>query len=179
MKTTFSSFVAVILLTITMAFAQQSPVFVKDGKAIRGYDPVAFFTESKPVLGDSTITYAYQEATWQFTSAANRDAFKDKPEKYAPQYGGYCAYGTADGTGHKAPTQPDTWTIQDDNRTAEAAVLQLQHQSAGIVEQRPGGQHQESRHQLASHQRQRFSLIPIFYKLSLPCADICYVRFYC
>ena len=86
-------------------------MFVKDGKAIRGYDPVAYFTEQKPVLGDSTLTYVYQGATWQIASAANRDAFRANPEKYALQYGGYCAYGTAEG--HKAPTQPDAWIIRD------------------------------------------------------------------
>lgn len=113
MKRILSSLALFAVLSITTAFAQQSPVFVQGGKAIRGYDPVAYFTESKPVLGDSAITYSYQGATWQFASAKNRDAFKANPAQYAPQYGGYCAYGTADG--HKAPTQADAWTI-DNNK---------------------------------------------------------------
>ena len=50
-------------------------------------------------------------ATWHFSSAENLSLFKAEPEKYAPQFGGYCAYGMADG--HKAPTQPDAWTIVD------------------------------------------------------------------
>jgi len=113
MKYLLSSLVLFAVLSFTTAFAQQSPIFVQGGKAIRGYDPVAYFTESKPVLGDSAITYSYQGATWQFASAKNRDAFEANPAQYAPQYGGYCAYGTADG--HKAPTDADAWTI-DDNK---------------------------------------------------------------
>lgn len=99
------------LLAANTAFAQQSPVFTLAGKAIRGYDPVAYFTVGKPVPGDSTLAYSYQGANWYFSSAQNRDLFKANPDKYMPQYGGYCAYGTSQG--HKAPTQPDAWTIND------------------------------------------------------------------
>ena len=81
------------------------------GKALKGYDPVAYFTESKPVLGDPKIAYTYEGADWYFASEQNRDSFKADPEKYAPQYGGYCAYGTSQG--HKAPTEADAWTIND------------------------------------------------------------------
>ncbi|WP_375444533.1 YHS domain-containing (seleno)protein [uncultured Fibrella sp.] len=102
------AFIAILLAANTV-FAQQSPVFATAGKAIRGYDPVAYFTESKPVMGDSTLAYSYRGANWYFASAANRDAFKATPDQYVPQYGGYCAYGTSQG--HKAPTQPDAWTI--------------------------------------------------------------------
>lgn len=98
-----------ILLSVTTAFAQKSVVYAPDGKAINGYDPVAYFTAGKPVLGDPKISYAYQGADWQFASAKNRDAFKADPAKYAPQYGGYCAYGAS--KGYKAPTEADAWTI--------------------------------------------------------------------
>ncbi len=101
----------VLLVSITTSFAQKPVVFSNDGKAIQGYDPVAYFTDSKPVKGDLTITYAYEGATWFFASAKNRDAFKADPLKYAPQYGGYCAFGTS--RGYKAPTEPDAWTIVD------------------------------------------------------------------
>ena len=86
-------------------------IFQKDGAAIGGYDPVAFFTENKPVKGTTTYTTNWKDAAWQFASQANLDSFTKSPEKYAPQYGGYCAYGTADG--HKAPTEADTWTVLD------------------------------------------------------------------
>jgi YHS domain-containing protein len=92
--------------------AQKAEVFSVDGKAIRGYDPVAFFTASKPVKGMDSLSYMYKEVNWLFSSRANLEAFKANPDQYMPQYGGYCAYGTADG--HKAPTQPETWTIVND-----------------------------------------------------------------
>jgi YHS domain-containing protein len=100
-----------IFFTITAAFAQQSPVFAPEGKAIRGYDPVAYFTEQKPVAGNSSFVYKYQGADWYFATADNRDAFRANPEKYLPQYGGYCAYGTS--RGYKAPTEADAWTIEN------------------------------------------------------------------
>ncbi|WP_316786681.1 YHS domain-containing (seleno)protein [Pedobacter frigiditerrae] len=102
---------AMLLITVSMVKAQKSEIFCTAGKAIKGYDPVAFFTESKPVKGADSLSYSYKDATWLFSSKANLESFKKSPEKYSPQYGGYCAYGTADG--HKAPTQTDTWTIVD------------------------------------------------------------------
>ena len=93
------------------AFAQKPAVYSVDGKAIRGYDPVAYFTESKPVPGDSTISYTYEGANWYFASEKNRETFKADPAKYAPQYGGYCAFGTS--RGYKAPTEADAWTVAD------------------------------------------------------------------
>ncbi len=102
---------AILLISTTIAQAQKSEVFITDGKAIKGYDPVAFFKESKPVKGVESLSYQYNDATWLFSSKTNLETFKKDPEKYAPQYGGYCAYGTAGG--HKAPTQTNTWTIVD------------------------------------------------------------------
>jgi YHS domain-containing protein len=64
------------------------------------------------VMGADSLSYDWKGAHWLFSSTQNRDAFKKAPERYAPQYGGYCAYGTAEG--HKAPTQTDTWTIVND-----------------------------------------------------------------
>ena len=61
------------------------------GSAIEGYDPVAYFEEGRPVEGDSDYAYEWMGATWYFASARNRDLFAADPEKYAPQYGGYCA----------------------------------------------------------------------------------------
>lgn len=62
-----------------------------------------------PLREKPEFTYTWNSADWRFATAQNRDAFIASPEKYAPQYGGYCAYGTADG--HKATTQPNAWTI--------------------------------------------------------------------
>jgi YHS domain-containing protein len=108
----FPSFRFALLLALfsaSAAFAQKPAVFSADGKAIRGYDPVAYFTEKKPVKGNPNWSYDWQGATWTFASAQHRDTFKADPERYAPQYGGYCAYGLS--RGYKAPTEPDAWTI--------------------------------------------------------------------
>jgi hypothetical protein len=102
-------------LTVFIALgakAQKSEIFAPAGKAIKGFDPVAFFKTSKAIKGNDSLSYKWKDATWLFADTANLSAFKARPEKYAPQYGGYCAYGTADG--HKAPTQTETWTIVDD-----------------------------------------------------------------
>ena len=73
------------------------PVFSHRRKAIRGTDPVAYFTEGRPVEGSRRFAYEWRGATWHFTSAKNRDAFAADPERYAPQYGGYCAWAVSQG----------------------------------------------------------------------------------
>ena len=105
-----------LMLTATLALgigvaAAAPAVFAPDGVAIRGYDPVAYFTESKPVKGSDAHTADWNGARWKFATAANRASFIADPQKYAPQYGGYCAYGTA--KGHLAPTQPAAWAVVD------------------------------------------------------------------
>ncbi|WP_276500358.1 YHS domain-containing (seleno)protein [Terrimonas pollutisoli] len=91
--------------------AQRSATFIESGKAIRGYDPVAYFTQSKAVKGNDKLIYQWNNASWHFSSAENLELFKTNPEKYAPQYGGYCAYGLSNG--YKAPTSADAWTIEN------------------------------------------------------------------
>ena len=98
-----------MMLAALVVHAQQAEIFSKSGQAIHGYDAVAYFTQNKPVKGSDKFTYHWKDATWQFSSQQNLDAFKKDPEKYAPQYGGYCAYGCSNG--YKAPTEPDAWTI--------------------------------------------------------------------
>ncbi len=63
--------------------------------AIHGYDPVAYFTKSMPVMGKAEYTATHNGAIYRFSSAANRDLFKSDTGKYAPQFGGYCAMGVA------------------------------------------------------------------------------------
>jgi len=101
-----------ILTLMAHVRAQKAEVYSPGGKAIKGYDPVAFFTDSKPVMGTDSLSYSWNGATWLFSSRQNLQRFKADPEKYAPQYGGYCAYGTSQG--HKAPTEIDTWTVLND-----------------------------------------------------------------
>lgn len=81
------------------------------GIAIDGYDPVAFFTVKKPVHGNPEITATYQGATYIFSSEKNRDLFKRNPEKYAPQFGGFCAYGVS--VNALFPVDINTWQVRD------------------------------------------------------------------
>jgi len=111
MKTVKNLSALILFLLSLSSFAQTNEVFSTDSGAIKGYDPVAFFVDSKAVKGSKEFTHEWNGATWHFVSKNNKDLFVVNPEKYAPQYGGYCAYGTAGG--HKAPTETDTWTIVD------------------------------------------------------------------
>ena len=81
------------------------------GYVIRGYDPVAYFKEGRPVPGRPDLEVEYKGGKYLFTSTANRDAFKADPEKYLPQYGGYCAFGVA--MGKKFDVDPASWRIVD------------------------------------------------------------------
>ncbi|MCF6321774.1 MAG: YHS domain-containing protein [Rhizobiaceae bacterium] len=81
------------------------------GVAINGYDPVAYFTMSKPVEGSSDFSSQWNDAIWYFSSAQNKTMFDASPEKYAPQYGGYCAFAVSYGS--TASTVPEAWTIVD------------------------------------------------------------------
>ncbi len=79
------------------------------GVAIEGTDPVAYFTEGRPVEGSTAHSLEYMGATWRFASAENKAAFEADPEKYAPQYGGYCAWAVSQG--YTAGIDPDAWSI--------------------------------------------------------------------
>ncbi len=83
-----------------------------NGIAIRGYDTVAYFTQGKPVEGRKQYSTEWSGATWNFANQEHLDLFIAEPEKYAPQYGGYCAYGVA--MGSLVKIEPDQWTILDD-----------------------------------------------------------------
>ncbi|MGE0564436.1 MAG: YHS domain-containing (seleno)protein [Pseudolabrys sp.] len=101
-------------VTASPALAQtKSYQFNVDDKGLllRGYDPVAYFTTGKPAKGSDKITASHNGATFHFVSAANRDAFAKEPDKYVPVYGGFCAYGVANG--YKVDGDPEVWKIVD------------------------------------------------------------------
>ena len=79
--------------------------------AIDGYDPVSYFTDDRAERGSADHTAKWNDAVWHFTSNAHRELFIANPEKYAPQYGGFCALGMAHGG--DVPTNPEAWTIHD------------------------------------------------------------------
>jgi hypothetical protein len=79
--------------------------------AISGYDPVAYFTDGKPVPGNSQFEYRWHNLRWRFATGAHRALFAHDPEHYAPQFDGYCAVGVAWSTPHKDTVDPTAWTI--------------------------------------------------------------------
>ncbi len=81
------------------------------GLALRGYDPVAYFTKGTPVIGKATYTATYNEATYRFATQAHLEVFKANPDQYVPQYGGFCAFGVA--VGAKFDGDPELWKIED------------------------------------------------------------------
>lgn len=101
-------------LMMTSSKAQAEPL-VYDGDtkfAIDGTDPVAYFTQGKPVKGSKQFTHEWNGSTWAFASEEHKQLFVANPEKYAPQFGGYCAFAAA--SGYTAPTVPEAWEIVDD-----------------------------------------------------------------
>ena len=79
------------------------------GEGTQSDGTVAYFTDGKPTKGSSDFEQLWQDARWQFASATNRDLFTANPDRYAPQYGGYCAGGLA--VGEYADIDPEAWTI--------------------------------------------------------------------
>jgi YHS domain-containing protein len=108
MKSTLRLFSLFALLAVS-AFAK---INTNDqGLALEGHDPVAFFTVGQPTTGLATITAQHHGATFQFASEANRTAFVADPVRYAPAYGGFCAFGAS--KGKLFPVEIDTWQISD------------------------------------------------------------------
>jgi len=94
---------------ITQARAD-APMFYTGGdSAINGFDTVAYFKRGEPVEGKAEIAVMWKGAIWKFASESNREAFEADPRAYAPQYGGYCAYGVS--LGYRDTTEPDAWQI--------------------------------------------------------------------
>lgn len=93
------------------AMAAEPEVFAVDGLAIRGTDPVAYFTQNGPVAGSTDHAIDWKGATWLFSSADNMATFEADPETYAPLFGGYCAFAAS--RGYLAPTIPEAWTVYE------------------------------------------------------------------
>ena len=110
----FATAVPATLLSTRIAHAMEPNVFQEGGVAIRGADPVAYFSldeDDDGIIGSPEFALDWNGATWHFASAENRATFEADPEAYAPAYGGYCAYAAA--RGYTATTVPDAWSIVD------------------------------------------------------------------
>ena len=107
------------------------------GHAVKGYDPVAYFTAGKPEKGRADFATTWNNAIWLFASEANRDRFIADPEQYAPAYGGWCAYGVAEG--YAAETDPvRAWTVYKGRlylNWDESVARQWSQDTDGYIEQ--------------------------------------------
>lgn len=106
---------ALLLAAPTLVMAQSKAIPAvntdKSGLALKGFDPVSYFSAGAPTKGEAAITASHAGATYRFASTANRETFLASPDKYVPQFGGYCAMGVA--YGGKYDIEPDAWRIVD------------------------------------------------------------------
>ena len=105
---------AATALPLANAHAKDAPVYTGtfSNVAVSGYDPVAYFTDGKPVKGDKSFVLQHAGAEWRFASAQNRDRFAASAQEDAPQYGGYCAWAVSQG--YTASGDPRYWRVVDD-----------------------------------------------------------------
>ena len=132
------------LLASPLAWAAEPPINTlknsffasRTDTAINGYDTVAYFTAGKALKGSDNLVHEWMGAKWKFASAEHRDLFKANPEKYAPQYGGYCAYGVSQDK--LVSIEPDKFKIVDGklylNYDADVQALWLKD-PAGYIRQ--------------------------------------------
>ncbi len=112
------SFLFIAFALTYTASAQSSPAVrqqqynLEKGIAIQGYDPVAYFTQNKAVKGSAANTVTFKNVAYHFASPANLKAFQSNPDKYEPQYGGWCAYAMG-AAGEKVEVDPETFKIKD------------------------------------------------------------------
>lgn len=99
------------LFLISLSTVALETIISDFNKAIKGYDPVAYFVSSKPIMGLPQFSHQYHGANWYFSSAQNRDKFIKNPAEYAPQFANYCAYAVS--RNYLAGTDPEAWTIVD------------------------------------------------------------------
>ena len=102
---------AAVMLHASAAAEEAQPGGTADHIAIQGYDVVSYFTEGKPVKGSPTHEVAFDDVKWWFKNAIHQEMFNADPERYLPQYGGFCAGGMTMGV--SVPANPDNWVIVD------------------------------------------------------------------
>ena len=104
------AFASIAVLALAPASRALEPIEQNwRGVAIDGTDPVAYVSDGRPIAGSKQFSLEWNGATWLFASAENRERFRADPERFAPQYGGYCAW--AVGHGYTASTDPEAWSI--------------------------------------------------------------------
>jgi len=106
-----TGFAAVAAIQPSMALAREPEVFQTGGIAINGTDPVVYFNAGKPDSVFNAFSVSWNGAEWNFDTEENAALFQADPVKYAPLFGGYCAYAAS--LGYLAPTVPEAWTIYE------------------------------------------------------------------
>ncbi|MCG6194388.1 YHS domain-containing protein [Leptospira sp. FAT2] len=124
MKTALA--ITILFLSSAVSASEINKTFLK-GVAIEGYDPVAYFVSGRPIEGKGEFSYKWKGADWYFSSAENLKRFRENPERYVPQFGGYCAYGIA--LGEKVNIDPNQWKIVDGK-----LYLNYDHETQGLWE---------------------------------------------
>ena len=109
----FSIVAIAVLAHAAPALAAKAEIYTGflSGVAVGGYDPVAYFSEKRPVKGSGKYELEHKGATWRFASRANLEKFRADPAAYAPKYGGYCAWAVSQG--YTAKGDPQYWRIVD------------------------------------------------------------------
>jgi YHS domain-containing protein len=107
------SIILSLCLLLTAGFVEKAAGgwFWNDDVAIKGYDPVSYFMAGGPVQGKASFSFKWHRLTWHFANKADLALFSKDPEKYAPQYDGYCAWAMT--MGQEAKTDPQAWKIVD------------------------------------------------------------------
>ena len=100
-----------VALCLTMALGLHTSAMAQSAPALKGYDPVAYFTDGKPVKGDRQISYDWDDSRYLFSNAKNKATFASAPDKYTPQFAGLCATGLA--FGQRVEADPQAWKIVD------------------------------------------------------------------
>jgi hypothetical protein len=117
MKKIFSLVTTLLLSCVVLLVSCSTPTSIAPinmtaaGVALKGYDPVAYFTMGRPVAGQEALQYRWRGARWFFATKEDMGMFQQDPDRYAPQYGGYCAYAVSQGT--TADIDPESWAIVD------------------------------------------------------------------
>jgi hypothetical protein len=126
---------AAIGWSIRFATAQTAPLPAGRRIALKGYDPVAYFTDGQPAKGVEEFWFAFDDAVYLFRSAAHRARFAAEPERYAPQYDGFCASGVSRGS--FTESDPQAWVIANDKLyllALKEQVPEFKRDSAVIVD---------------------------------------------
>lgn len=130
-RRTMLGLLATTPLAATPAFSGPERVYSVDGYAIGGYDPVAYFVSTSPVLGSHAHMLMWRGAVWRFETATNQAIFERNPWAFAPRYGGYCAYSLS--RGDLAPSDPLAWAIHEDRLYLTHSTDALRRWSSDIA----------------------------------------------